>query len=88
MPYASCNEPKGAFYVMMDVSGAFGKTCDGRVINNSADFCDLLLEKALVAVVDGAAFGAPEYVRLSYAISEDDIRKGLERITGFMKGLK
>ncbi len=88
VPYASCNEPKGAFYVMMDVSGAFGKTCDGRVINNSADFCDLLLEKALVAVVDGAAFGAPEYVRLSYAISEDDIRKGLERITGFMKGLK
>ncbi len=83
----SCNEPKGAFYLMMDVSGTFGKKCDGDVINNSSDFCAKLLEKALVAAVDGAAFGAPSCVRLSYAISEADIRKGLSRIAEFVASL-
>ena len=83
----SCNEPKGAFYLMMDVSGTFGKKCDGDVINNSSDFCAKLLEKALVAAVDGAAFGAPSCVRLSYAISEADIRKGLSRIAEFIASL-
>ena len=83
----SCNEPKGAFYLMVDVSGTFGKKCDGDVINNSSDFCAKLLEKALVAAVDGAAFGAPSCVRLSYAISEADIRKGLNRIAEFVASL-
>ena len=83
----SCNEPKGAFYLMLDVSGTFGKKCDGDVINNSSDFCAKLLEKALVAAVDGAAFGAPSCVRLSYAISEADIRKGLSRIAEFVASL-
>ena len=83
----SCNEPKGAFYLMVDVSGTFGKKCDGDVINNSSDFCAKLLEKALVAAVDGAAFGAPSCVRLSYAISEADIRKGLSRIAEFVASL-
>lgn len=87
-PIIRCNEPKGAFYVMINVSGAFGKTCDGSVIKNSSDFCDKLLEKSLVAVIDGAAFGSPDYVRLSYAISDDDIRKGLDRISAFVSSLK
>lgn len=86
-PVISCNEPKGAFYVMINVSGTFGKKCDGAVIKNSTDFCEKLLEKSLVAVVDGAAFGSPDYVRLSYAIGEDDIRKGIERITEFVSKL-
>lgn len=87
LPHASCNEPKGAFYLMLDVSGAFGKTYEGKAIENSSDFCAVLLEKALVAVVDGAAFGAPAYVRLSYATSEREITRGLERIGAFLAKL-
>lgn len=88
LPHTTCNEPKGAFYVMINISGTFGKKYDGNVINNSSDFCALLLEKSLVAVVDGAAFGAPEYVRLSYATSEKEITRGLERMNEFLNKLK
>ena len=87
-PLLDCVEPMGAFYVMMNVSRTFGKKCNGFVIRNSSDFCDKLLEKSLVAVVDGAAFGAPDYVRLSYATSEEDIKKGLERIAEFTASLE
>ncbi len=88
LPLVTCNEPKGAFYIMINVSGTFGKKCDGRVIKNSSDFCAMLLEKSLVAVVDGAAFGAPEYVRLSYATSEKEITRGLERMEKFLSVLE
>ena len=87
-PLLSAPEPMGAFYIMVNVSATFGKKCDGEVINNSSDFCAKLLEKSLVAVVDGAAFGAPDYVRLSYACGEDDIRKGLGRIAEFTASLE
>ena len=87
-PLLTCVEPNGAFYVMFNVSGTFGKKCDGETIRNSADFCAKLLEKSLVAVVDGAAFGAPEYVRLSYACSEADIEKGMKRIAEFTSSLE
>ena len=87
-PLLSAPEPMGAFYIMADISRTFGKKCDGEAIKNSADFCAKLLEKSLVAVVDGAAFGAPDYVRLSYACSEDDIRKGLKRIAEFTSSLE
>ena len=87
-PLLTCVEPNGAFYVMVNVSGTFGKKCDGETIRNSADFCAKLLEKSLVAVVDGAAFGAPEYVRLSYACSEADIKKGMKRIAEFTSSLE
>ena len=87
-PLLSAPEPQGAFYIMVNVSATFGKTCDGEKINNSSDFCAKLLEKSLVAVVDGAAFGASDYVRLSYACGEDDIRKGLDRIAAFTASLK
>ena len=87
LPHARANEPKGAFYIMVDVSGAFGKSVDGEIIKDASDFCRLLLEKSLVSVVDGTAFGAPKYIRLSYAISEDDIKKGLKRIYEFLSAL-
>lgn len=87
-PLLTCVEPNGAFYVMVNVSGTFGKKCDGETIRNSADFCAKLLEKSLVAVVDGAAFGAPEYVRLSYACSEADIEKGMKRVAEFTSSLE
>ncbi len=84
----SCAIPGGAFYVMMDIGRIIGKTFDGTKISGSLDFSEMLLEKALTAVIPGAAFGADRYVRLSYAVSEQNIIKGLGRIGEFVKSLK
>ncbi len=80
----SCNTPMGAFYVMMNISRLKGKRVDGRKIEGSVDFAEMLLDKTMTAVIPGAAFGADDYVRLSYAISMDTIRKGLKRIADFV----
>ncbi|ADL07931.1 pyridoxal phosphate-dependent aminotransferase [Thermosediminibacter oceani] len=84
----SCRMPKGAFYVMMNVSETFGKYIDGRIIKDSTTFAEALLEKYKVAVVPGIAFGADDYVRLSYATSMENIEKGLDRIQQFVGDLK
>lgn len=78
--YLSCRMPKGAFYVMANISKAKGKTIRGREIKDSLDFTSLLLEEAEVAVVPGIAFGDDDYIRLSYATSMDKIKEGLDRI--------
>lgn len=78
--YLSCIKPKGAFYVMANITKAKGKTIKGRVIKDSLDFTSLLLEEAKVAVVPGIAFGDDDYVRLSYATSMENIKNGLDRI--------
>ncbi len=83
----SCTVPVGAFYVMMSIKDIIGKRCDGIPIKGSLDFSELLLEKTLTAVVPGEAFGADEYVRLSYAVSEQIIEKGLGRIAEFVQAL-
>lgn len=84
----SCGMPGGAFYVMMDISGLIGKKYDGIEITGSLSFSELLLEQTLTAVVPGIAFGADHYVRLSYAVSEDCIIKGLGRIGEFVLSLR
>lgn len=84
----SCNVPGGAFYVMMNISGAKGKSFEGETITGSLDFTELLLKAAETAVVPGISFGADDYVRLSYATSEENIRKGMARIQEFMRSLK
>jgi aspartate aminotransferase len=76
----SCRKPQGAFYIMVNFTQLLGKTICGRVINSSLDFTSLLLEEGKVAVVPGIAFGDDKYIRLSYATSMDNIKKGLERI--------
>ena len=80
----SCIEPDGAFYIMLVVDKLYGKRYNGRKINGSLDVADMLLEKG-VAVVPGIAFGDDECVRLSYAISKEDIAAGLDRIEAFVK---
>ena len=80
IPGMKTNEPEGAFYVFPDISSFFGKTIQGKKINNATDFSLLLLEKALVATVTGEAFGDPNCIRLSYAASEADIVEALKRI--------
>ena len=81
-------EPKGAFYIMMSVGKFIGKQFDGQRIRSAYDFASVLLEQALVAVVPCEGFGAPDYVRLSYAASEIDIERGLDAISAFVAQLK
>ncbi len=76
----SCLMPVGAFYAFPRVAALFGKSINGKVIKNSADFAALLLDEAKVALVSGDAFGADAYIRLSYATSTEIIEKGLNRI--------
>jgi len=80
IPGVSCSMPHGAFYVLPNVSGLFGKAWDGGVIKDSDSLAEYLLEEAKVAVVPGSGFGAPNYIRLSYATSMENIEKGLDRI--------
>ncbi|MDR0951805.1 MAG: pyridoxal phosphate-dependent aminotransferase [Oscillospiraceae bacterium] len=80
----SCLKPDGAFYVMMNLKKLLGKTLGGRVINSGDDFAMAFLEKALVAVVPGEGFGAPGFVRWTYAASMEDIKCGLERLERFL----
>ncbi len=76
----TCLMPVGAFYAFPRVSSLYGKSATGKVIKNSSDLSAYLLEHAKVALVSGDAFGADAYIRLSYATSMENIRKGLDRI--------
>ena len=84
----SCAVPSGAFYVMLNISQAKGKSFEGQPIASSLDFSELLLKATETAVVPGIAFGADDYVRLSYATSEENIKKGMARIARFMQALR
>lgn len=77
----------GAFYIMVNVAKQYGKSFQGKVIKNSIDFANALLD-AGVAVIPAIAFGADECIRLSYAISKEDIAEGLDRIEKFLKALQ
>lgn len=79
--------PQGAFYVMVDIKKFIGKTIDSMVIKDSLTFSDMLLEKEKVAVVPGIGFGLENYIRLSYATSNDAIIEGLKRIKSFTLAL-
>ncbi len=83
-----CIVPDGAFYIMLVVSGAFGKKLNGRTIETAADFADALLDEKKVAVVPGGPFGADDCVRLSYSLSMEDMLEGLDRIDAFLSQLK
>lgn len=74
------NIPHGAFYLFPECSYFFGKSYNGRTINNSADLSMFLLEEGHVASVGGAAFGAPNYIRFSYATSDENIIEAFKRI--------
>ena len=82
---AKCVRPDGAFYAMLNIGAAFGKTVNGKIIRDSADFCAALLEEKKVAAIPGKCFGADEYIRLSYTLPEEKIEKGMARIGEFFK---
>ena len=87
IPGLRINHPEGAFYIFPEVSSYFGKTDGKRTITNSNDMAMYLLEEAHVATVDGAAFCAPGYIRLSYATSDDNIREAVRRIATALAAL-
>ncbi|MEW6742867.1 MAG: pyridoxal phosphate-dependent aminotransferase [Planctomycetota bacterium] len=80
LPGLRVNRAKGAFYLFCNIEGLFGKQHAGKKISNSADFAAYLLEAAHVAAVAGEAFGAPSYVRFSYATSTEQLEKAVVRI--------
>ena len=82
-----CNVPKGAFYVFPDISSYFGSSKGDTSINNSSDMSMYLLTEANVAVVTGAAFGAPNCIRFSYAASEEQIIEAINRIKAALEQL-
>ena len=88
MPFVSSIEPKGAFYVFIDISETFGKTYKGKEIKSAADFADILLADYAVAVIPCADFGFDDHIRLSYAISKEQIAKGMDRLEEFLAELK
>jgi aspartate aminotransferase len=80
----SCLLPQGAFYAFPKVSDLYKKKIAGQSVTNSFDLVNLLLEKAYVAFVPGAPFGADDYIRISYATSMVNIEKGMDRFEKFL----
>jgi aspartate aminotransferase len=80
IPGVACPEPQGAFYVYPSVKGLLGRPIGGRTADDSVELAEIILEQAEVAVVPGEAFGTPGYLRLSYALGDDDLVEGVSRI--------
>ena len=80
VPGFKVNQPMGAFYVFPDVSALFGKSFNGKTLDDANDVAFYLLEEAKVASVSGAAFGTPECIRLSYAAADDVLQEAVRRI--------
>jgi len=89
IPGVNCREPKGAFYAFPDISAYVGKkTPEGTPLGDDVTLCDWLVEVGKVAVVPGSGFGAPGFVRLSYATSMDNIREGVGRMARALATLR
>jgi len=87
IPGIKCHRPGGAFYLFPDVGELLGRRFRGRILSSSLEIAEVLLEEFRVAVVPGEAFGAPGYLRLSYATSRDQIEKGLKALSLFVEQL-
>lgn len=84
IPGIECPEPEGAFYVYPSVQGLLGRTFAGRTATTSAELAEIVLDEAEVAVVPGEAFGTPGFWRLSYALGDEDLVTGVERIAALL----
>lgn len=80
LPEVNCLVPGGAFYAFPDFGYYIGKSFNGKIIKDSFDLCEIFLNKAYVATIPGDGFGAPGYVRFSYAIDEKTIKEGIDRV--------
>ena len=84
IPGVTCPAPDGAFYCYPSVKGVLGKQLRGRTPQTSAELAELVLDEVGVAVVPGEAFGTPGYFRLSYALGDDDLVKGVSRMADLL----
>jgi aspartate/methionine/tyrosine aminotransferase len=84
IPGVECPEPQGAFYAYPSVKGLIGRTLRGTTITSSAQLAELVLDEVGVAVVPGEAFGTPGYFRLSYALGDADLEKGVSRLAALL----
>jgi aspartate/methionine/tyrosine aminotransferase len=80
IPGVACLQPEGAFYCFPSFQGLLGRSFDGRIANDTLELADVVLSQAKVAFVPGEAFGAPGYARFSFALGDDDLVKGIERL--------
>ncbi len=88
IPGVVCPKPQGAFYAFPDISVAFGKSHNGKKIENDVDFCNALLEAKGVACVPGSAFGEPRALRISYTCPTPQLAPGLQRFQEFFAELR
>jgi aspartate aminotransferase len=88
IPGVECPTPKGAFYVYPSVKALIGKELRGTTITDTVQLAALILEHAEVAVVPGEAFGTPGYLRLSYALGDDDLKTGVTRMGELLAEVK
>ena len=86
IPGVSCPEPLGAFYCYPSVGALLGSDLSGHRVSTSAELAELLLEEIEIAVVPGEAFGTPGYLRLSYALGDDDLEEGVRRLQRLVSG--
>ena len=87
IPGVKCNVPTGAFYLFPDVSAYFGTKDGDQLIQDGDDLCMYLLREGNIALVDGKGFGAPNCIRISYAASEEQLMKAMERLTAALAKL-
>ena len=80
IPGVTCLEPEGAFYAYPNLSGLLGQDLGGRTASSTLELADLVLDQAKVAFVPGEAFGSPGYGRFSFALGDDDLEEGLDRV--------
>jgi aspartate/methionine/tyrosine aminotransferase len=78
----------GAFYIWADIRALFGRNCNGQVLQTSSDVAAALLEDQKVAAVPGGESGLEGYLRLSFALGENDLREAVSRIRRFTANVK
>jgi aspartate aminotransferase len=83
-----CHLPEGAFYVFPDMSAWYGKSNGNSIIKGSSDLCMYLLEKGHIATVPGSAFGEDKCIRISFANSDENLIKAMDRLEKALSGLK
>jgi len=88
IPHIKCYNPDGAFYALPNISRLIGRKYEENPIKDPMSLCELLLNKANIAVVPGEAFGSSEHLRISYATSMENLKKSMERLGDFVKAVK
>ncbi len=86
IPGVTCFDPEGAFYAFPHLEGLLGRPINGRTATTTLELAEIILEEANVAFVPGEAFGAPGYGRFSYALSDDDLERGIQKIANVVTG--